>query len=64
MIAVRAIVVRPFTKIEDFISRQAVSVLVKFHLATGGVWKNNVQWLRISVVAQVEQQVIMIAKWC
>lgn len=39
MIAVRAIVVRPLTEIEDLVSRQAVSVLVEFHLAAGGVCK-------------------------
>lgn len=39
MIAVHAIVVRPLTEIENFVSRQAVSVLVEFHLAASGVCK-------------------------
>lgn len=39
VIAVRAIVVRPLSKIEDLVSRQTVPVLVKFHLTAGVVCK-------------------------
>lgn len=39
VIAVRAIVVRPLSKIEDLVSRQTVPVLVEFHFAAGVVCK-------------------------
>lgn len=39
VIAVRAIVVRPLSKIEDLVSRQTVPVLVEFHFAAGIVCK-------------------------
>lgn len=51
VVAVPAIVVRPLAEIENFVSRQAVSVLVEFHLAAGGVCKITRMTARIPAAA-------------